>query len=323
MHTNLNFWALVNEQLFIRLDDLIQAPVYVKLEGYNPAGSIKIKTALSLIEAAESSQHIKPDSILIESSSGNLGIAIAMIAAARRYQFVCVVDPNAALESTSLIKAFGAKVVVVNKRDENGGYLNSRISYIKDILSSDSRFVWLNQYANPANPAVHERTTAASLLAHLPPIDFLVVGAGTTGTLMGCARHFRRHSPKTKIIAVDSEGSVTFGAPPAVRRIPGLGMSRRPEICDPTMVDEVVFVPERDTVAMCRWFAKSYGLLLGGSTGTVLAGIRAYKDFIPERSLVATISPDKGDRYLSTIYCDDWVQQYFPDVLAAGIERAA
>lgn len=316
-------WSTLREDLFVDVDGLIEGRVRLKLEGCNPAGSIKLKTALSLVAWADEERLIGPDTVLVESSSGNLGLALAMVAAQRGRAFTCVVDPNAQAASLAMMAAFGARVVTVTERDANGGFLASRIDTVRRLVRDDPRHVWLNQYANPANPAVHERITGPALLAGAPDATHVFVGAGTTGTLMGCARFFRRARPGVKIVAVDSVGSVTFGAPPGPRRIPGLGTSRKPEICFASLVDDVIFVPEADAIRMCRRVARAHGLLLGGSTGTVLAGIAAAAGAgrLRAGAVVAAISPDNGDRYLDTIYDDAWVHRHFPDALSPRAEE--
>jgi 2,3-diaminopropionate biosynthesis protein SbnA len=295
--------------------------VSLKLEGFNPAGSIKLKTAISLINNLEQSGQLNRGARLIESSSGNLGVALAMICANRGYHFCCVVDTNAAEDSISTMKALGVMVIVVTEEDENGGYLNSRIQYIKRKVAQDNTLIWLNQYGNQLNPQAHEVTTAAEILAKSPNVDYVFIGAGTTGTLMGCARHFRARNHHAKIIAVDVVGSVTFGNAPGPRKIPGLVTSRRPEICDASLVDDIIHVTEADSIAKCRWYARKSGLLLGGSTGSVLSGIDQYRRHIEPGSTVVSISPDRGEKYLHTIYCDDWVGTHFPDVLNTKSQR--
>ncbi|AZM56022.1 2,3-diaminopropionate biosynthesis protein SbnA [Streptomyces sp. WAC 01529] len=303
---------VVTDDVFLMLDGFLpDSEVFLKLEGLNPAGSIKLKAAVGMVEDAERHGRLGPGSRLIESSSGSLGIALAIVAAGRGYSFTCVTDPNVSPQSLAAIKALGAHVVQVEKRDANGGYLGTRIAYIRERLAEDSGLVWLNQYANPANPSTHARTTASSVLRNIGRVDQLFVGAGTTGTLMGCVSHFRAHSPHTKITAVDAVGSVTFGGRPQPRRIPGLGTSRTPELCVPESVDEVIHVAEPDAVRMCRRIARERGLLTGGSTGSVLAALAQAAPFIPSGSRVVALSPDMGERYLQTIYHDDWVHETF------------
>ncbi|MEU2243844.1 2,3-diaminopropionate biosynthesis protein SbnA [Streptomyces sp. NPDC018338] len=303
---------IVTDEVFLELDGVLpDRHLFLKLEGMNPAGSVKLKSALGMVEDAERKGVLWPGGRIVESSSGSLGIALAVIAASRGYHFTCVTDPNVSPQSLALIRALGAETVQVTQRDHNGGYLGTRIAHIREMTESDPGLVWLNQYANPANAQAHARRTATSILKNIGHVDVLLVGAGTTGTLMGCTRHFRAFSPWTKIVAVDTAGSVTFGGLPGPRHIPGLGTSRRPELCRPDQVDEVVLVDERDAVRMCRRMAREHGLPLGGSTGSVLAALETIADAIPAGSRVVALSPDMGDRYVKTIYDDMWVADTF------------
>ncbi|MFF8787891.1 2,3-diaminopropionate biosynthesis protein SbnA [Streptomyces sp. NPDC015125] len=303
------------DDLFIRLDQLVPgSSVFLKLEGLNPAGSVKLKTAVALVASAEDSGRCFPRTRLIESTSGNLGVALAMVCAAKGYPLTCVTDPNATVRSRRLMAVLGAEVVVIDVRDAQGGYLQSRIDYIGERLRRDPDLHWLNQYANPAGPQVHQDRTGRAIVAEIGHADYAFIGAGTTGTLMGCAEYLRRHSPVTRIIAVDAEGSVTFGGPAARRHLPGLGTSRRPEILDTRNIDDVVHISEADSIAMCRMLAKERGLLLGGSTGTVLCAVQDAAKFIPDGSVVVAISPDFGDRYLETVYNDAWVAERWPGI---------
>jgi cysteine synthase A len=302
---------------FFNLDGLLpDREVYLKLEGLQPTGSIKVKPAIFMIDDLERRGLLTPgESTIVESSSGNLGAALSLVCSERNYKFICVSDPNIAQPNENVIKAFGGQVIIVDKRDEKGGYLESRINFIHDLIEKNPSYVWLNQYANPANAVAHETWTAREILNHFPSLDYVFVGSGTTGTLMGIAERFRKDSPNTKIIAVEPVGSVTFDASQKGRRlIPGIGTSRRPELANEQMIDKVVFVEEVDTVKSCYWLAKNYGLLLGGSTGSVISAIRAMKDQLPVNSQVMAISPDGGDRYLQTIYSRQWVEEHFGDV---------
>ncbi|MFD5726021.1 2,3-diaminopropionate biosynthesis protein SbnA [Streptomyces sp. NPDC058368] len=320
-------YDLVLDDVFVRLDQLVPGSIlYLKLEGLNPAGSVKLKTAVALVrdaeEQAEKSRRTFPRTRLIESTSGNLGVALAMVCAAKGYALTCVTDPNANRQSLQLMRALGAEVVVIDAPDANGGFLQSRINYIRRRLRREPHTHWLNQYANPAGPAAHRDRTGRAIVEHIGHPDFVFVGAGTTGTLMGCAAYLRAHSPQTRIVAVDTVGSVTFGTPAAPRHIPGLGTSRRPEILDPTLVDDLVLVPEPEAVAMCRSLARERGLLFGGSTGTVLAAVQKAAKDIPEGSTVVALSPDFGDRYLDTLYDDQWVSERWPDTNNGTMPRA-
>ena len=294
--------------VFTTIDGLCSAKVHVKLEGLNPAGSIKLKTALQLIEDLEATGPIQATTRIVESSSGNLGVALAMVCANRGYSFTCVTDPNTSRHAIRAMQAAGAHVVRVERRDAQGGYLGTRIAWIRAQVARDPHWVWVNQYANPGNWRAHYRWTAPEIFAAYPDVDHLFVGAGTTGTLMGCLRYVRTHRLPTRVIAVDAVGSVTFGGPPGPRRIPGLGMSYRPASNEATGAeppDAIVYVPEAETLRMCHALAER-GLLAGGSTGSVLRAVQMSSADIAAHDTVVAIAPDMGDKYLDTLYDPDW-----------------
>ncbi|MCF5395611.1 2,3-diaminopropionate biosynthesis protein SbnA, partial [Pseudomonas syringae] len=301
---------IVHDQAFLKVTGL-GTDFFLKMESLNPAGSIKLKTAVGLINDLQARGLLGPDTILIESSSGNLGVALAMICAERGIPFTCVVDPNSSSHNIRMMRSYGAEVIQVEIPDDNGGFLGTRIELIREKVASDPRYVWLNQYENAANPRAHARTTARSISQHFGHVDYVFVGAGTTGTLMGCIQHFQRHHPTTRIIAVDSVGSVTFDTPASRRFIPGLGTSQRPPIFNADGIHALEMVPESHTVAMCRILARSKGLLVGGSTATVIAAVHAWRERIEPGSVVVALSPDWGERYLDTLYDDHWVEQRF------------
>lgn len=316
---------LIVGDVYIRISGLVaHAVVHLKLECFSAGGSIKTKTAWQMIETLEQAGKARPGTRLIESSSGNLGLALSILAAERGYRFTCVSDPNISTHVVKLMRAYGAEVIIVGERDSNGGYLSSRLSYINSRLESDPGLVWLNQYANPANALAHEHFTGSEIASAFARIDYLFIGVGTTGTLTGVSRVVRHRSPHTRVIAVDSLGSITFGTLAGPRYIPGLGTSRRPEIATEEAFNQLMLVPEADAIVICRQLAAK-GLLIGGSTGTVLAAITMLNEKIPRNSCVVAISPDFGDRYLDTIYDDAWVEARFPGLLQrchAAIESA-
>jgi cysteine synthase A len=308
------------EDLFIDLRSIIGRPLFLKCEAFNFAGSVKLKAATEMVAAAERDGLLRPDSILVESSSGNLGVALSVLAAKRGYRFVCVTDCRCNLAAKRLMEALGAEVHTIVEPDPVTGFLGARLDRVRELVAANERFVWLNQYANPNVWRVHFRTTGPAIVRQFPRLDVLFVGAGTTGTLMGCARFFREWKRPVRIVAVDSVGSVAFGAPPARRMIPGLGTGVRPELLDESLIDDVVWVEERDTVRACHRLARS-GFLFGGSTGTVVSGARAWLDrHDPREQLTAlTLAPDLGERYLDTVYQDNWVRElYGYDVLEDG-----
>lgn len=283
---------------------------YLKLEGLNIAGSIKLKTALHLINGLIAEKKIHPHtSKIVESSSGNLGVALSIVCKAKGLPFTCVTDPNINPSNIKLMNLYGAHVICVTERDKNGGYLGTRIDRIHSMLKDDPDLIWTNQYANPDNKNAHYLTTAKEIDDNFPKIDYIFIGAGTTGTLMGCAQYFKNHVKGVKIIAVDAEGSVTFNLPPKKRHIPGLGTSQRPPILDTNFIDEVIIVNEKETIKSCHDFVESAGLLVGGSTGTVLHAVRTKAKEFKQDDVIIALSPDFGERYLNTIYDSTWVTE--------------
>jgi N-(2-amino-2-carboxyethyl)-L-glutamate synthase len=309
------------EELYVDLRSIFAHPLYLKCEGFNFAGSIKLKAAREMVEAAERDGLLRPDSILVESSSGNLGVALSMIAASKGYRFLCVTDSRCNLSTRLLMEALGSEVQVIADPGTAGGFLGARLDNVRALCASDDRYVWLNQYANQGNWRAHYRTTAPAIARQFPQLDVLFVGAGTTGTLMGCARWFREWHRPVRIVAVDSFGSVTFGGPPGRRMIPGLGMSVRPPLLDNAYVDDVVRVEEADTIRACHRLARR-GFLFGGSTGTVVSGAMDWLSRHDASDLTAVaIAPDLGERYLDTVYQTNWIEAiYGKDVLSSDFD---
>lgn len=311
------------ENLYVDLRSIFGHSLFLKCEGFNFAGSIKLKAATAMVEAAERDGILTPESILVESSSGNLGVALSVIAASKGYRFLCVTDSRGNLSNRMMMEALGSKVHVLAEPRADSGFLGARLDYLRALCASDDRYVWLSQYTNPNNWKAHYRTTAPAVARQFPRLDVLFVGAGTTGTLMGCARYFRRWHRPVRIIAVDSVGSVSFGGSPGPRMIPGLGMSMRPPLLDESYVDEVILVEEADTIRACHRLARR-GFLFGGSTGTVISGATDWLARHDASELTAVaVSPDLGERYLDTIYQTNWLEDlYGEDVLDSDKETA-
>ena len=304
------------DELYVDLWPTLGHMLFLKCEGFNFAGSIKLKAAREMVEAAEREGVLRPGAVIVESSSGNLGVALSMIAASKGYGFVCVTDSRCNLATRRLMEALGAQVQVVVEPHPHRGLLGARLDYVNALCASDPRFVWLDQYQNPSNWTAHYRTTAPAIARQFPRLDVLFIGAGTTGTLMGCARWFRSWHRPVWIVAVDAVGSVTFGGPAGRRMIPGLGMGIQPPLLDASYVDEVVLVEEADTIRACHRLART-GFLFGGSTGTVVSGAEDWLARHDQREYTAVaIAPDLGERYLDTIYQPNWlVDLYGEDVL--------
>ncbi len=301
----------LTDDLYLDLAPVVDAPLVLKHEGFNFAGSVKLKPAQEMVSAAEEAGELRPGATLVESSSGNLGVALSIVAASRGYRFVCVTDVRCNDILRRQMLALGAEVEIVREPDPGTGLVGARTRRVRELVEREGH-VWLNQYDNASNWISHFRTTAPEIAKYWPELEVLVLGAGTTGTLIGCARYFREARPSTRIVAVDSTGSTLFGGQAAPRWIPGLGNAIRPGILDESLVDEVVMGPETETVAMCRRLAGA-GYLLGGSTGTVVSGAVTWARENGSAGPVVAVSPDTGVPYLETVYADDWVDRTYGD----------
>ncbi len=276
-----------------------------------------------MVAAAEASGDLRPGRKIVESSSGNLGVALSVIAASRGYRFTCVTDVRCNAMTTATMRALGAEVLVVEEPDPVRGLLGARLDMVHQLCTTGD-YLWLNQYANPANWQAHYETTAPEILAEVPDLEVLFVGAGTTGTLTGCSRYMAEHRPDVRVVGVDSVGSVNFGGPSLPRYIPGLGSGVPPTMLDRSLLADEVTVDEADTVRMCRLLA-SAGYLFGGSTGTVVAGALAWFEAHPSTRpwRAVGVAADLGERYLSTVYDDDWVAAAYPGYGQPGGVRSA
>lgn len=290
--------------------------LFVKLEALNPGGSIKDRTAFEVLSEALRSGMIGPDTVVIESSSGNMGIGLAQVCRYLGLRFICVVDPKTAAQNLKVLRAYGADIDYVSEPDPaTGEFLPARINRVQDLLRQIENSFWPNQYANPNNPGAHYRTTMAEIAQALDgKVDFLFVATSTCGTIRGCGEYVRDHGLPTRVVAVDAVGSLIFADVKAKRIIPGLGAAMRPPLCDLSLIAECVHVTDLDCVVGCRRLAEREAILAGGSSGGVMAAVNRLQDRIPPGSTCVAVLPDRGERYLDTIFDDDWVREHFGDV---------
>lgn len=284
--------------------------VLAKLELLNPAGSVKDRPARFMVEAGLRDGTLAQDVHLVESSSGNLGVALATVARAHGLPFTCVVDPRITPANLRLLRALGADISMVVEPDESGGYLGARIRRVRELVAAIPGAVWVNQYANARNWQAHYHQTAREILAALDgPVEHLVAAVSTTGTLLGLARRLRLAFPRLRVIAVDAVGSVVFGGPAGPRELPGLGAARVPELLRADEVDEVVAVRDAEAVDGCRRLAAMEGIVAGGSSGAVVAALQRLRGGWRPGTRVVTLLPDRGDRYVETVYDDRWAEE--------------
>lgn len=289
--------------------------VFAKLESLNPGGSVKDRPALSMVIDKIQSGDLRPGrSVVVESSSGNLGVALALICRYFDLRFICVVDPKATQHNVALMKAYGAEVELVQDRDpQTGEYLPVRIRRARELSEALPDAYWPNQYENILNAAAH-MTTMQEIVTELGHADYLFCATSSCGTLRGCSTFIRRHGCDTKLVAVDAVGSAIFGQKPKSRLIPGHGAGIRPPLFAEDLAHQVVHVTDLDCVVGCRRLAREEALLAGGSSGGVVSAFSKIHDELPEGSTCAFILADRGERYLDTIYSDRWVEEHFGDV---------
>lgn len=287
--------------------------VIAKLEFLNPGGSVKDRPASFIIEQGLLDGTISEKTHLIESTSGNLGIALAMVAKVYNLAFTCVVDPKISPTNLRILQLMGANIEMVDKPDDQGGYLKTRIERVHELLKTIPNGFWINQYANHLNWKAHYYGTGGeivtSLDSNIDHIDCLILPVSTTGTILGISRRLRKEFPNLRVIAVDAEGSVIFGAPSGKREIPGIGASRVPELLNPSEVDDVIYVNDLESVQGCRNLINYEGIFAGGSSGSIIAAIQKLLPSLTFPYRIVTIFPDRGDRYLNLVYDDNWVTQ--------------
>jgi N-(2-amino-2-carboxyethyl)-L-glutamate synthase len=296
--------------------------VYAKLELLNPGGSVKDRPARYIIERGIRDGTIAPGATVIESSSGNFGIALAMAARIYELDFVCVVDPRTAPLNLRILDQLGARVEMVTEPDPYGGYLHTRLARVQELLAEIPGAYWIDQYANELNTRCHYDGIGSEVVEALgeQQIDVFVAAVSTTATLMGASRRIRDAWPDVRTIAVDAAGSVIFGTPPAKRDLPGIGSSRRPELLVEEEVDDVVYVDDYDSARGCRELLRGEGILAGGSSGAVIAAVQRIAPELRKGARVVTLLPDRGERYMDIVYDDAWYEAHRTEAPRAPVE---
>jgi N-(2-amino-2-carboxyethyl)-L-glutamate synthase len=286
--------------------------LFAKLEMFNPGGSMKDRPAVNMIREGLKSGSIRADSVIIESSSGNMGIGLAQVCSYLGLKFICVIDAKTTIQNRLLLQAYGAEVNLVDKPDpETGEFLQARLNRVKELLALHKNSFWTNQYANTDNSDAHHQTMREIVAALDGKVDFLFCSASTCGTLRGCSEFISKQKLPTKIIAVDAVGSVIFDDQPAKRLIPGHGAAVKPSLYQPGLAHRVVHLTDRECVIGCRALARREAILVGGSSGAIIMAIKRLRSSIPEGATCVAILPDRGERYLDTIYSDSWVEEHF------------
>jgi cysteine synthase A len=297
-----NVTELIGNTPLVRLNRLavgIQAEVVAKLESFNPAHSVKDRIGVSMIEAAEQSGVLTKDRIIVEPTSGNTGIALAMVAAAKGYKCILTMPETFSKERRMLLRAYGAELILTPGPDGMAGAIRKA----EEMAASDPKYFMPQQFNNPANPAIHRVTTAEEIWRDTDgKVDYFVAGVGTGGTITGVAEILKSHKPSVKVVAVEPDASpVLSGGTKGPHKIQGIGAGFIPAVLNPGIYDEIFRVKDEDAMDMARRMAKEEGLLVGISSGAaVSAALQVANRQENAGKLIVVILPDFGERYLST-----------------------
>ena len=288
---------LIGETPLLRLHRLApEKQIYAKLEFFNPGGSVKDRIALNMIEKAEEKEQLYPGGTIVEPTSGNTGIGLALAAAVKGYNVILVMPDTMSKERRQLLQTLGAELLLTPGVEGMTG----AVDRAKEIVDENPGYYMPSQFDNPANPGAHRKTTARELSQELDEIDVLVVGVGTGGTLTGTASRLKEDFPELKVIAVEPEDSpVLSGKEAGPHMIQGIGAGFIPEVLEEELIDDIITISNKEAYSMSQQLGRQEGLLAGISSGAnVAAALKIAKD-LPESETIVTFIPDTGERYLS------------------------
>lgn len=291
-----------------------EGQVLFKYERYNPGGSIKDRAAIYLVEEAERRGLLKPGGTIIESSSGNFGISLAMIGAAKGYRVIILVDPKTTSANLALLKCFGAEVIVVTEKDDCGSYHKTRISLANKLAQEIDNSYRPDQCFNLLNSEAHYKSTAREIMADCSnKITVFITAVSTGGQLGGISKYLKTFAPEVQIIGVDAVGSAIFGGQSDSYRIPGIGLGWTPSNLNMAHVDRAYKISDEQAFLTARAFARNEGILMGPSSGAcALVALKLAQALQPEERIVCMVA-DGGERYIPTLFNDEWMeQQGFP-----------
>ena len=292
---------LIGRTPIVRLQRIVSpgmATVWAKLERANPGGSVKDRIGLAMIEAAERDGHLKPGGVIVEPTSGNTGIGLAIVAAFKGYQLILTMPETMSLERRTLLAAYGAEIVLTP--GEQG--MKGAIAKAQELAQENPGAFIPQQFQNPANPAVHRQTTATEILAQVQgPVDAFVGGVGTGGTITGVGQGLKAQDSSIWVVAVEPAGSpVLSGGQPGPHKIQGIGAGFVPDVMDLSVVDEIITVTNEEAAKTARQLARQEGLLMGISSGAAACAALQVAERLGSDKTVVVVLPDTGERYLST-----------------------
>lgn len=302
-----------------RIGRHLPSPLYAKIEFFNPGGSVKDRIALNIITEAEGSGRLKPGGTVVESTSGNTGVGLAIVSALKGYKTIFVMPDKMSQEKIQLLRAFGAKVVItptaVAPEDPRSYY-----NVAKKIVAETPNAILANQYHNPENPKSHYETTGPEIWEQTGGrVTDVVIGMGTGGTITGVGRYLKEKNPEIRVVGVDPAGSILLETwqrrrvPEDIEATPykveGIGEDFLPSTLDLSVVDEVIRVTDRESFLWTRRLVREEGIFAGGSSGTALAAAVRYTQKLPAGRLIVVVLPDSGSRYLSKVFDDKWMRE--------------
>lgn len=299
-----NITDMIGNTPLLKINDKIK--YYAKIEGSNLFGSVKDRAARYLMENAYNDGIIQSNTVIIESSSGNFGIALAGMCKIKGNHFICVVDPNITEVNRKIIELLGAEIVIASKPDENGNYVQDRIRIVKDYIATHKNTYWTNQYENKYVREAY-LSLGEELCNELEQIDYVFIAVSTCGTLAGTSQRIKEQFPHCKIIAVDIAGSQIFEQNRRKKHISGIGTGFVPHNLEYAKYDDYMIIEETDAISECNNLL-SKGIVVGASSGAVACAIQNYMGYYGdlETKKIVGIFPDRGERYLDTIYDKEW-----------------
>ena len=286
---------LIGNTPIISLEKIGYNNVYIKLEKYNPAGSIKDRIALSMIEGAEKKGILKKESILVEATSGNTGIALAMAGNLKGYKVIIIMPETMSIERRQLVKAFGAELILT----EGAKGMNGSIEKLEELLKKNENYINLGQFENEDNPRIHFEATGPEIYKEVPDVDVIIAGIGSGGTISGIGKFLKQKNEKVEVIGIEPSSSPLITQKKSgPHKIQGIGANFIPKNYDEDVVDKVVTVSDEDAFEMVRLLANKLGILVGISSGANIFGTIEIAKKYPNKKIV-TIAPDGVDKYMS------------------------